>query len=60
MGAKTCWLLGVLPRRDCEKAEPRAPAAREHGGVHRGEDRGEAGGRGTEADSGIRRPNGLR
>lgn len=43
MGAKTRWLLGELPRRDCETAEAGAPAAREHGGVHRGADRGEAG-----------------
>lgn len=51
MGAKTCWLLGALPRRDCETTEPGALAAREHGGVHRREDRGEADGRGTEGRS---------
>lgn len=61
MGAKTRWLLGALPRRDCETAESGAPAAREHGGVHRGEDRGEAGRRELreglgEARAGLRGP----
>lgn len=51
MGAKTCWLLGALSRRDYETADPGAQAAREHGGVHRGEDRGEADGRGAEGRS---------